>query len=302
MLISDNTPTGMVSLGGWGGYIVVGFDHPVVNKKGASDFRIYGNAHSGSAEPGIIMVSCDTNKNGLPDDEWYEIKGSEYGKATEIRDYEITYKRPSHGSNDVTWTDNKNNSGTIPQNSFHKQNYYPEWINSDEMTFRGSRLPDNYILNGSVYILDPFEYGYADNYPNNDERSCFDIDMAIDKYGNKADLKCIDFIKVYTGVNQVCVWIGESSTEFASAEDLHPDEPLSVNKSLAENCMSIVRKEKNMLIVNSAIESEMSIFDITGKTRGCHYITKGDNHIDISSLHNGVYIMKSGYKTIKFYK
>ena len=55
--------------------------------------------------------------------------------------------------------------------------------------------------------------------------------MAIDKYGNKADLKCIDFIKVYTGVNQVCVWIGESSTEFASAEDLHPDEPLSVNKS-----------------------------------------------------------------------
>ena len=32
----------------------------------------------GSSEPGIVLVSKDTNGNGLADDEWYELAGSEY--------------------------------------------------------------------------------------------------------------------------------------------------------------------------------------------------------------------------------
>ena len=35
---------GMISLGSYGGYVVVGFDHPVVNVKGDYDFQIFGNA------------------------------------------------------------------------------------------------------------------------------------------------------------------------------------------------------------------------------------------------------------------
>ena len=61
----------------------------------------------GSAEPGIVFVSKDANGNGKPDDEWYELKGSEYGKDTETREYEITYYRPNLANQNVFWKDNK---------------------------------------------------------------------------------------------------------------------------------------------------------------------------------------------------
>ena len=96
----------MVTLGGYGGYIVVGFDHTIVNRPGEYDFKILGNAFyandnprpdaplGGSSEPGIVMVSVDTNGNGVPDDEWYELAGSEYYKKETLKNYEITYYRP----------------------------------------------------------------------------------------------------------------------------------------------------------------------------------------------------------------
>ena len=71
------TNGGMVSLGGFGGYVTFGFDHTVLNREG-SDFVVLGNAMPNSAEPGVIMVSYDANGNGLPDDEWYEIEGSQH--------------------------------------------------------------------------------------------------------------------------------------------------------------------------------------------------------------------------------
>lgn len=36
----------------------------------------------------------DVNGDGLPNDEWYELKGSEYGKPETIQDYAVTYFRP----------------------------------------------------------------------------------------------------------------------------------------------------------------------------------------------------------------
>ena len=44
-----------VSLGGFGGYIVVGFDHSIDNVAGY-DLAIEGNSFSGSSEPGIVWV------------------------------------------------------------------------------------------------------------------------------------------------------------------------------------------------------------------------------------------------------
>lgn len=99
-LLSDRNVC-LLSLGAFGGYITVGFDHTVPNISGEYDFKIYGNAAydiygtnedkpGGSAEPGIVLVSKDTNGNGLPDDEWYELAGSEYNSPSTIRNYEIT--------------------------------------------------------------------------------------------------------------------------------------------------------------------------------------------------------------------
>ena len=93
---------GTVSLGSYGGYIVFGFDHPVVNMHGY-DVKIYGNAMQseavpgmagGSCEPGIIMVGVDNDGDGMPSDGdlWYEIKGADYDRCQ--HSYEITYYKP----------------------------------------------------------------------------------------------------------------------------------------------------------------------------------------------------------------
>ena len=122
-LLSDRNVC-LLSLGAFGGYITVGFDHTVPNVSGEYDFKIYGNAAydiygtnedkpGGSAEPGIVLVSKDTNGNGLPDDEWYELAGSEYNSPSTIRNYEITYYRPELPGDNVQWTDNQGGQGEI---------------------------------------------------------------------------------------------------------------------------------------------------------------------------------------------
>ena len=78
-----------VHLGGWGGSVTVGFDHPVINLKGA-DFRGYGNAFEGSSEPGVYYVA-QKDDEGKPE-KWYLIKHSMYDYS--IHDYRITYYKP----------------------------------------------------------------------------------------------------------------------------------------------------------------------------------------------------------------
>ena len=251
---------GVVSLGGWGGYVVVGFDHTIENVAGKCDFRVLGNAFAplaepgsgippgGGFEPGVIAVACDENQNGVPDEEeWYVIAGSSqkapqgeswYAKAAAAgndvnlyTDYQITYHRPAAEpasqtgwASYIRWEDNKGNAGYKMKNAFHAQPYFPLWIEADRLTFSGVRLPQNGIDEsgaGSNFVLYPFRYGYSDNAPNADDRSAIDIDWAVDGEGRAVHLPGIDFVKVYTGVNQENGWIGECSTEFSGVEDLH---------------------------------------------------------------------------------
>ena len=240
----------LIALGGWGGYITFHFDHPIANIPGQRDFAVWGNAYQemknlvfgGMNEAGVVMVSKDINGNGKPDDPWYEISGScdkdSIGKV--IYNYEVTYRKNPMG--DIPWTDNRGNSGTIDRNHYHTQEYYPEWL-PDGLTFKGTRLPDN-IWNYSdkvdkgwspyYYVLMGFAYGYADNLPNftdkadatsfNYEGCGIDISWAVDENRQPVKLDLIDFVRVYTGLNQKCPqpeWWGETSTEFAGAEDIH---------------------------------------------------------------------------------
>lgn len=233
--IADNVGK-TVCLGAWGGYIVFGFDHPVTNSLNDYDFRITGNASyasyakdtsrkGGSAEPGIVMVSYDTNGNGLPDDPWYELAGSEYNSPSTVRRYAVTYTRPD-GLADIPWTDNRGGSGVVPRNSFHQQDYFPFWA-PDQLTFTGSLLAPNAVDEGEngqhSFILYSYDYGYADNHPNKTDGCKFCIRWAVDNNGNPVNLPAIHFVKVYTALQQVCGWIGETSTEITGAEDLHPD-------------------------------------------------------------------------------
>lgn len=247
----------MISLGGYGGYVTFGFDHTVMNVPGEKDFRIWGNAFyeltnpdakGGSAEPGIVMVSYDANCNGLPDDQWYELAGSEYYKPGTLHRYTITYDRPDPAHTPVEdddgylddlvyipWHDSEGASGYIAKNIFHSQSYYPLWETADRLTFTGSRLaPNGFDLSGTgrYYVLYAYDWGYVDNHPNDfDDLNSFDIGNAVDADGNRVNLPGADFIRVYTGLNQYCGWLGETSTELSRARDLHialPGVPLPV--------------------------------------------------------------------------
>jgi hypothetical protein len=248
--ISDTVDV-MISLGGFGGYVTFGFDHTVVNIPGEKDFKIIGNAFyaaanpnpnvsddGGSCEPGIVMVSLDRNGNGVPDDEWYELAGSEYYKPETIHQYEITYYRPAPDKpatpapdkpfTDTTyvyWKDNREKDGYIVKNVYHHQDYYPKWIKEEEMIFKGTKIANNSVDEsgkGVYYVQYAYDWGYVDNHPNEPEdKISFDIAWAVDKNGNKVHLPGVDFIRVYTGVNQQCGWLGETSTELSRAEDLH---------------------------------------------------------------------------------
>jgi len=240
----------LIHLGGFGGYIDFGFDHTIPNVSGYRDFRIMGNAfwatdnpsssassRGGSCEPGVIMVAYDANGNGRPDDnEWYEIAGSEYDNSETIHNYVMTYYRPETETADekksghviiknyIYWTDNQGNSGYLPKNQYHTQSYYPLWESADKLTFTGTLLPNNAVDEsgaGTYYVQYSFDYGYADNAPNDDDESAIDIDWAVDANGQKVHLPGIDFVRVYCGMNQDCGWLGETSTEIMGAVSLH---------------------------------------------------------------------------------
>ena len=218
----------MISLGGFGGYVVFGFDHTVVNREG-NDFIVLGNAFANSVEPGVIMVSVDANGNGLPDDEWYEIAGSEYHKPGTVFNYEITYYKPDsepdnqNEPNYIRWTDNQGASGYLSKNGSHTQSYYPLWT-KECYTLSGTFMETNMqdvSGNGTHWLNVPYEWGYADNWPNNDSRAQIDIDWAVDQNGLPVKLKGIDFVKVYTGNRSEAGWLGEISTEVCGFIDLH---------------------------------------------------------------------------------
>ncbi len=253
----------LISLGGYGGYVIVGFDHPVVNMH-TWDFDIQGNAFysdmmvsGGSCEPGIVMVGVDADGDGVPSDgdKWYELAGSEYSHPKTQHDYTITYYRPDenkpktpsatdHSLIDTTyirWTSNDVNpdstSGYMSRNSFHMQPYWPLWLQGEEtLTFSGTKMRCNAVdiggNDGNPYFVQfCFPWGYVDNLPNHPSRQPgvdgynpgFKIDWAVDEQGRHVNLTHIDFIKVYNAVNQYCGWIGETSTEVAAGIDYHPD-------------------------------------------------------------------------------
>lgn len=227
-----------IHLGGFGGYVIVGFDHVIVNTPDKPSFRVLGNGFNQWSEAGIIEVSVDANNNGLPDDEWYEIAGSEYNHTKTVKNYEITYHKPDENKTpapsetnpfltDTTylkWTDNKGGSGYLTKNAFHSQSYYPQWKGTT-ITFKGTKLTSDNIVDlsgtGSYFISPAFDYGYADNWPNDDERSEIKLDWAVDKNGKPVKLGGIHFIKVYTGMQGEAGWLGEISTEVMGIEDLN---------------------------------------------------------------------------------
>ena len=239
---------GSLSLGAFGGYVVFGFEDAVENDPEnpfGMDFTIFGNPMTDAAEPGMVYVMCDSNSNGLPDDTWYLLAGSDYWFSSSIRDYRVTYVNPG-GHEDVPWNDNHGNSGFIYANEIHEQPYYPaadsfQYIDPAQYLLSGSMIAGAIDSSSPAFVRSlQRAFGYADNrlrggephtFPDNPYTldlegsggDAFDIDWAVDSLGNYVDLDSIHFIKVQTGMMGNTGWLGEISTELTGAVDVTPE-------------------------------------------------------------------------------
>ena len=314
-LLNNN---GLVSLGALGGYITVCFDHPVQNGRG-SDLRIGGNAfyspsaplldngaRGGFIEPGIVYVGVGSN---LETCQWYELAGSEY-YTSEVHDFRITYYRPSAEEGDASlngssmdeyvrwhcsWTESggvkRDSCGWHYKNSFHKQTYWPVWMNADSLTFLSGRLPNNGVdisgngTNWITYRYAPDSYGYVDASLKDDDYATFDLDWAVDRNGCPVQLDHCDFIRVQSSVFQQCGWTGEISTEVSLFQDLHLTKVnVNGNELPYDQCPIVIAKRPlpaNILVPWQKYSSVDDIYyDIQGRResypkKGCMYIHGG---------------------------
>lgn len=217
-----------VSLGSWGGYIICGFDGSIRPGGGGFDFAIMGNAISTACEPGVVWVMQDVNGNGLPDDQWYQLKGSEFDNPATRRSFEATYYSPAGSGMSVQWTDADGLTGAVDyMPSLHRQpSYFPAWIDASSLTFYGVRLPSHTSFDSSSgqWQSSPYGWGYADNL-GSDLLAGGDISLGLGNWvgfrianavlpdGTPVALSSIDFVKIQTGVMDKAGRLGEVSTE-----------------------------------------------------------------------------------------
>lgn len=243
-----------VSLGGFGGSIVLGFDRPIVNHPQnpyGVDFLVKGNSFSGSeygawTEPAAVQVMQDKNQNGLPDDgEWYELAGSDYYLSTTLHNVEMTYYNPKHdGRATIPWRMNTGETGAMITNQFHEHSFYPADAgfdcNYDSMTVTGNMIVGCTNLSKPSYVENHRGqlFGYADNrgFSNMDINNVvnpydysiniqdgFDLSWAVDKSGNHVQLDTVHFVRIYTAINQDGGWLGELSSEILGVGIVKPD-------------------------------------------------------------------------------
>ena len=157
-LVEGYVTTG-VSLGAFGGYVVLDFGVPAKDEAGnvtggiyndpdnayGVDFILYGNAMGTWAEPGCVQVSLDGEN-------WYDLAGSLHyrpettDKGYAIWDYSTTYTHPEAAESEETGANGvavpyastyklrptseaKPENGTVDINAWHKHSYFPLYNN-----------------------------------------------------------------------------------------------------------------------------------------------------------------------------
>ena len=281
----------MVSLGGFGGYIVLEFAKPIVNDPHnpyGVDFTIHGNSFVANlygvwTEPGAVMVMKDENHNGLPDDTWYELAGSDYYLSTTRKNVAMTYYNPHYlKRHTIPWTTNVGIAGAMRTNQFHQQSYFPGDYafdcDRDAITYTGNLIKGCIDLSTPSYIENYRAqlFGYCDNkgairdevhnpYTTTMAKGGdgFDLDWAVDKDGNYVPLDTVQWIKVYTSLNQDGGWLGELSTEVAWAQRVTPD-PNYVHRNYYAHYIGIPQLKA---LVGQPIQYEGLLFK---NGRPCH--------------------------------
>jgi hypothetical protein len=251
----------IVTLGGFGGSIVLRFADPVLDdpcNPFGLDAVVFGNAYwVGSnpnrrfAEAGVIEISLDANANGLADDAWFLIPGSH-----------IPVSPPPDSARESQQWDNNAGTSTPPSNIA----WYPAGLPGvfTTSTFALPALFDVQVLQNPLGLAATREgiFGYTDCSPtlllgdtNADNTidapaitagefytapdnplavgvtpgsgggDAFDIAWAVDPAtGQPANLPAFHFIRISVGVNFVAGALGEVSTELSAVSDVRPRE------------------------------------------------------------------------------
>ncbi|GGH73232.1 hypothetical protein HNQ91_003607 [Filimonas zeae] len=196
-------------LGSWGGSATFQFDHTVVNAPGKTDLEL--TATYSNRDLPAIYVAYDRNKNGKPDeDEWYEIKNTDYG-LEDTASYELTftYLKTETDSRRVytyyNWIDNKSepaqgeiltnktfNSSKTPDGNLSTRGFFPGCymdINTKQMVLLNG-WKESFSRKGKRITRDltganPFS-----------QKLNIDIDMAVNEKGEAVQLPGINFIKI----------------------------------------------------------------------------------------------------------
>ena len=267
-----NDPDAVVSLGSFGGYIVFGFEDPVMNHPDnpfGIDFSLFGNAFSGSSEPGIIWVMKDENNNQLPDDTWYQIAGSSYHHPATWHDADVLWWRLDDGS--AGWKNTRGDQGQLRKNEFHPQSYYPlpEYFATyppDSVRFVGTMLGHASMIMNNQIVLPALAFGYADNQPvvRGVDRSMadnpyttniregaggdpVDISWAVDSMGQYVDLDQIDFVKIATGALSDLGVLGEISTEISGARATSP------TGQKGKETLTVIHPHRKVIAINDTM-------------------------------------------------
>jgi hypothetical protein len=203
-------------------------------KKHQDSYLIAGNAFPGWSEPGIVWFQEDRNGNGLPDETWYEVKGSDDDtpkyRPQLRRRYAIRYillDEPEDGSNTVAWLDSLGRSSVVKGWGWPK-----EWgVQGDQVTFTGTMLRDTGVFDDGSYGGDMFNLGgYVDvatdigKWKGDSGVSMYEtkirVSDAVHADGTPANLNAVRFIKVQTGYFRYGGPVGGISTEIHHADGL----------------------------------------------------------------------------------
>jgi len=221
--------TKFVYLGGFGGYIIAGFDHNIPNHASV-DFEVI-LMKSSTPEPAIVYVMQDKNGDGKPNETWYELKGSQFENSR--RNYWVRYFKATSDTTNITWKDSDGATGELKAGygATNSSGWWWQSTTADSITFYGTRLPDAYENTGSngvqfwIVPAGKYKWGYAENNSGDDYDATtgsnkLDISNAMDESGNTVSLPNIRFLKVQTAVLQQAGWVNEVSAELRGAREI----------------------------------------------------------------------------------
>jgi len=255
--ISHGNETSVVSLGGFGGSITLGFDHTIENdplNPLGMDFIVFGNAfwlggdnQRHFAECAVVEVSRDSNGNGLPDDEWYLIRGTYLSDPLgqfAVKTWDDDTGDPTYppaldtwvppGRTGVWWTAGFelplgtfapalqviNNPSADPtrEGIVGYAEYTPVLFLGD---LDGDDVVDDPGMTPEAFYTvpdDPFRAGIT---PGSGGGDAFDISWATERFtGKRVNLTGINFIRVTTAVDALQGVLGEVSAEVDAVADV----------------------------------------------------------------------------------